>query len=210
MASRDYSSLVADAEILAAELEAVGVERGDLVAVALPRNAEALVAQLAVMWAGAAYVPIDPDYPQHRIAAILEDASPRAAIVDSTTGHPFPAAMPKIDLDGPRLPAQTGTRFMPVDITGSDGAYVIFTSGSTGRPKGVAVTHGNAIALLDACRQSYSFTPNDVFSCTHSTAFDVSVFEIFAAWTSGASVVLIDRPTVLDPSCSGLCCGGAG
>ncbi|WP_110468198.1 non-ribosomal peptide synthetase [Williamsia limnetica] len=197
--SRDYGRLVADAEVLAAELEGVGVVRGDLVAVALPRSAEALTAQLAVMWAGAAYVPIDPDYPQHRIAAILEDASPRAAIVDSTTGHHFPAAMPKIDLDGPRLPAQTGTRFMPVDITGSDGAYVIFTSGSTGRPKGVAVTHGNAIALLDACRQSYSFTPNDVFSCTHSTAFDVSVFEIFAAWTSGASVVLIDRPTVLDP-----------
>ncbi|OZG29165.1 hypothetical protein BH683_010890 [Williamsia sp. 1138] len=197
--TRDYGRLVADAETLASELQDVGVGRGDLVAVALPRNADALVAQLAVMWVGAAYVPIDPDYPQQRIAAILEDANPRAAVVGSSTRHHFPDSMPRVDLDDRRVSTQSSTPFTPVDITPSDGAYVIFTSGSTGRPKGVSVTHGNAIALLDAARQSYTFTPDDVFSCTHSTAFDVSVFEIFAAWTSGARVVLVDRPTVLDP-----------
>ncbi|WP_237341481.1 non-ribosomal peptide synthetase [Williamsia soli] len=197
--TRDYGRLVADAETLATELQDVGVGRGDLVAVALPRNADALAVQLAVLWAGAAYVPIDPDYPQQRIAAILEDANPRAVVVSSSTKHHFSASLPQIDLDGGRRPIESSAPFTPVDITPSDGAYVIFTSGSTGRPKGVSVTHGNAIALLDAARQSYTFTPHDVFSCTHSTAFDVSVFEIFAAWTAGARVVLVDRPTVLDP-----------
>lgn len=190
-----YGHLINDAMGLAAALQGSGVRRGDRVAVALPRTARALVAQLAVMWAGAAYVPIDPDYPQARITAILEDAKPRVMIVSSPTTSQLSTDTVLVDVDVRR----DGVAFEPVEITSADGAYVIFTSGSTGRPKGVAVTHGNVMALLDASREVYGISPDDVFSCTHSTAFDVSVFEIFAAWTSGARVVLVDRATVLDP-----------
>ncbi|MFJ6098191.1 amino acid adenylation domain-containing protein [Williamsia muralis] len=195
----NYTELIGRAEELAGGLRAAGVRRGDLVGVALPRHPDALIAQLAAVFTGAAYVPIDPEYPQQRIAAIIEDAKPATVLVDSRTRRSVPAGTNILDVDQHRVAVDHSPVAHTPDVDGDDLAYVIFTSGSTGRPKGVAVTHTNVAALLDAARSSYDFGPGDVFSCTHSTAFDVSVFEIFAAWTTGARVVLADQETVRDP-----------
>ncbi|MDV7132528.1 non-ribosomal peptide synthetase [Williamsia muralis] len=194
-----YNELIGRAEQVAGGLRTAGVRRGDLVGVALPRHPDALIAQLAAMFAGAAYVPIDPEYPQQRIAAIIEDAKPATVLVDSRTRRSIPGDVNIFDVDQSREASDHNVVAHTPDVDGDDLAYVIFTSGSTGRPKGVAVTHANVAALLDAARTTYDFGPGDVFSCTHSTAFDVSVFEIFAAWTTGARVVLADQETVRDP-----------
>ena len=147
--SLTYRALDERADRLAHVLAARGVGRGDVVALALPRTAEAVVAVLAVHKAGAAHLAIDPDHPAPRVAAMLADAGP--ALVVATAGlaalaGPAPAAPDTLVLDDPRVadelaaapPGRLGPGHAP---TLDDAAYVIYTSGSTGRPKGVVVPH---------------------------------------------------------------------
>lgn len=186
-----YRELDARSAAIASQLHRDGVRRGDLVALVLDRSADLVAAIIGVLRAGAAYVPIDPAYPQERIATTLADADP-AIVVDADY------------LDGVapsdrNVPARDSEIVTPA-IGTADPAYVIFTSGSTGRPKGVTVTHGNVLALLDATADLFDVDERDVWTLFHSYAFDFSVWELWGPLSTGARIVVPDRATTRSPA----------
>ncbi|MFF7646153.1 amino acid adenylation domain-containing protein [Streptomyces canus] len=179
-----YRELDAESDRLAHGLRARGVAAGDRVGVCLERSAELVVTLLAVLKAGATYVPIDPAYPADRIAHTAQDAGlgvmvtrlPGAAgctpvAPDELLSTPSESTLPSADPDDP--------------------AYVIYTSGSTGRPKGVEVPHRNVVALIDATREEYGFGGEDVWTWFHSSAFDFSVWEIWGCLLTGGRLVVV-------------------
>ncbi|WP_037664807.1 AMP-binding protein, partial [Streptomyces griseofuscus] len=148
-----YRELNARANRLARVLVGQGAGPERFVAVALPRSAELVVALLAVLKTGAAYVPIDPDYPADRIAYILADADPMAVITVGDSGVELPAGTGRILLDDTAtqqaLDAQASSDLADTErrapLNAGAPAYVIYTSGSTGRPKGVVVEHRSVV-----------------------------------------------------------------
>ncbi|HVD86664.1 MAG TPA: amino acid adenylation domain-containing protein, partial [Solirubrobacterales bacterium] len=141
-----YGELVARARSVAAFLAAEGVERGDRVGVLLGRTAGSVAAQLGVLAAGAAYVPLDPGHPAPRIASVLADAGARLVLTDAGLAPRVPAGVAACEVEAAFAcePIAEGPSVEPDDL-----AYVIYTSGSTGEPKGVEVTHGNVVRLVD-------------------------------------------------------------
>ncbi|MCU1640641.1 MAG: tycC 4 [Nocardia sp.] len=199
-----YGDLDARANRLARRLIAAGVGPESLVAVALPRTEELVVALLAVLKSGGGYLPIDPNYPADRIEYVLDDARPVCAITSAAAN--LPAGWfggPLIDLDTVDLagfaaaPITDQDRRAPLDP--GNVAYVIYTSGSTGRPKGVLIPHRNVVRLLDNTRRLFEFGPSDVWTMFHSYAFDFTVWELWAPLLSGGSVVVIDYFTSRSP-----------
>src|SRR5690606_23146738 len=182
-----YRELDERANRLAHHLIGRGVGPEDFVALALPRTADLVVAALAVLKAGAAYQPVDLDYPSGRIAYMLEDAAP--ACVITTSDADLPGAAPRTALDalgpaGHPAPAPADAdRVRP--LRPGNAAYVIYTSGSTGRPKGVVVSHANAVDLCAWANKD--FGPERLARVLFSTSlnFDVSVFEWLTPLTAG-------------------------
>ncbi|WFR73333.1 amino acid adenylation domain-containing protein [Prescottella defluvii] len=190
------------------------IERGigaeSVVAVAMERSVDLVTALVAVVRAGAAYLPVDPGYPLERIGFVLADA--RAVCVltdDASAGRVADAAgdVPVVRLDAPdardrigNLPAgpvagHERTRPLRPDSP----AYVIYTSGSTGRPKGVVVTHRNVVTLLSGARDVLGFDRSDVWTMFHSYAFDFAVWELWGAIAFGGRVVVVDHHTARSP-----------
>ncbi|MFI5735106.1 amino acid adenylation domain-containing protein [Kribbella sp. NPDC051587] len=169
-----YRELDERSDALARGLVAKGVKRGDRVGVCLERGPELVVTLLAVMKAGAAYVPMDPAYPLQRLDFTVEDAG-----LDVVISRSYPGVSPDELIEDADLPTTDP----------SDAAYVIYTSGSTGRPKGVIVPHRNVIALMDATRDTYGLSDADVWTWFHSAAFDFSVWEIWGCLLTGGRIV---------------------
>lgn len=189
-----YQDLMDRSAALAARLDEIGVREG-LVGVCVDRTVNVVIATLAVLRAGAAYVPIDPTSPRQRLALILEDARPLAMVVDGKGSGLVPPGVQRVHVDEGLVPASA-----PRVETPEDGlAYVIFTSGSTGRPKGVMVEHRHVLALLDSADRHFSFDQHDVWTMFHSNAFDFSVWEMFGALGHGATVVVVPRAAIYDP-----------
>ncbi|MFJ7056385.1 amino acid adenylation domain-containing protein [Streptomyces griseobrunneus] len=182
--SLTFSLLNADANRLARLLAARGVGPGDLVGVAVPRSADAVVAILAVLKSGAAYLPIDVDHPAERIAAICAEARPALVLASVATVGDVPESVPALLLDE-TIPPADGTDLDDDDRTGAllpaHLAYVIYTSGSTGRPKGVAVEHRNLANMFHSHRANF-FEPERAraggrplrAALTNSLGFDAS------------------------------------
>ena len=186
--SLTYRELDEASDRLALVLAGQGAGPGRCVALLLPRSAEAVVAIVAVLKTGAAYVPIDPGHPAARIGFLLADAGPVAAV---TTGDlarrlgGFGGVV--VDVGDPRVQAAPGT-VLPA-VGPQDVAYLIYTSGTTGVPKGVGLTHANVTQLLGSLEAGLPAA--GVWSHVHSLAFDVSVWEIFGALLRGGRVVVI-------------------
>ncbi|WP_051948025.1 non-ribosomal peptide synthetase [Streptomyces scabiei] len=186
-----YHQLEERADLLARGMRARGVVGGDRVGVCLERSAELVVVLLAVLKAGATYVPVDPAYPKDRIAHTARDAELGVVV---TRLPEFPAVPGCVALTPDELldAATSGTDDTPLPFPSSDtAAYVIYTSGSTGRPKGVVVPHSNVIALIDATRDEYGFGASDVWTWFHSSAFDLSVWEIWGCLVTGGRLVVV-------------------
>ncbi|MFJ6167555.1 amino acid adenylation domain-containing protein [Micromonospora orduensis] len=207
--SLSYAELDHRANQLARHLVALGAGPERLVAVALPRSELMIVAVLGVLKAGAAYLPVDPDYPAERISFMLTDAAPVLLITDTAAGVPKAGGPPAVVLDDPGTLAvladlpQTALadeeRLAP--LRPDHPAYVIYTSGSTGTPKGVVVAHRSVVNLVHWA--AAEFTPEDLSLVLGATSlsFDVSVFEIFSPLAWGGSIEIIrnllalaDRP----------------
>ncbi|MFC4531110.1 non-ribosomal peptide synthase/polyketide synthase [Sphaerisporangium dianthi] len=171
------------------------------VAVALPRSVEAAVAVLAVMKAGAAYVPVDPDYPGERIALMLADTRPSLVITGAAVALDLPADAPRLVLDDlDRLDGlrdhraddlADGDRTAPLSLTSP--AYVIYTSGSTGRPKGVVVTHRGLSASAASQRERLRTVPGSRVLQFAPLSTDTSIFEMLYAFGAGAALVIAPR-----------------
>jgi amino acid adenylation domain-containing protein len=177
MDSITYEELNLAAEEVRAGLVARGAGPGKIVAICMERSIGMIAAMLGVVKTGAAYLPIDPRYPEARIAETIEDASP--VVVVGVSG---------VSLD--ELMAGGGTGTAGAEVGADDTAYVIYTSGSTGKPKGVLVSNRNVIRLLDETRQWFNFDENDVWTMFHSFAFDFSVWEIWGSLLHGGRLVI--------------------
>lgn len=187
-ATLSYRDLDQAANRLSRVLLAAGVARADRVGVCLPRTPELVVALLAVLKAGAAYVPLDPAYPAARVAFMTADSGARLVLTRADLAGRF--AGPTVLTD--RLdPAADGTD-PATPVTPADLAYVIYTSGSTGRPKGVAIEHRSASVLLHWVRQTFDDTELGGMLAATSVCFDLSVFEIFGPLAWGGRVLLVD------------------
>ncbi|MEU7561840.1 amino acid adenylation domain-containing protein [Streptomyces eurythermus] len=188
-----YGQLLARSERLAKVLLEHGVEPGELVALLLPRGPRQIEAVLAVLFAGAAYLPVDPAGPQERAAFILGDSGTRLAVTPDGAGVPgFAGATVAVD-------AEPGSdRDLP-SVAADAPAYCIYTSGTTGKPKGVVITHRNLVRLVTNERLPFAFGPGDVWTMFHSYAFDFSVWEIFGALVHGGRLVLVTEEQARDP-----------
>ncbi len=183
-----YGELRARAGRLARRLWELGVGPEDAVALLLPRCADLVVAQLAVLGTGASFLPIDPAYPQERQAFLLADSGARAVI---TRGAGPAAGVDVAVLDLAREDLATGEVLASASPAPDRRAYVIYTSGSTGLPKGVEVTHRGLAALASWHREAYGTSPADRATLVASPAFDASVWEIWSALAAGASLHVV-------------------
>ncbi|MBB1243606.1 amino acid adenylation domain-containing protein [Streptomyces durbertensis] len=185
-----YRELDERSNRFARRLAAHGAGPEGIVALAMPRSSELVVALLAVLKAGAAYLPLDPDYPAERLAYMLDDAAPSVVVAGEGVTLPLSpsATLVRTDelVDG-------GPESTPplVRIDPDHPAYVIYTSGSTGRPKGVVVPHHNVVRLFEAADQHFGFGPDEVWTLFHSYAFDFSVWELWGPLLHGGRLVVV-------------------
>ncbi|GDY51931.1 hypothetical protein SVIO_025540 [Streptomyces violaceusniger] len=204
-----YAQLDADSNRLARHLIDHGVGPETRVAVIMGRTPELVTALLAVMKAGGAYLPIDPEYPAARIRATLTASAPVLLLTtaDIAAGLGDDTAVPRVLLDDPAVCAAVAARAAgplaqherTAPLLPAHPAYVIHTSGSTGTPKGVVIGHSHVTALLRAAAARYGFDGGDVWTWFHSYAFDFSVWEVWGALLTGGRLVVVDHDTSRSP-----------
>jgi nonribosomal peptide synthetase MxcG len=182
----DYATLLARVQHLAARLRACGIIEESRVALLLPREPRTIVALLAVLWAGGAYIPLDPDGPPLRIAAVLADATP--ALVLTLRAHAALAGGNALLLDEDA--GELASMPEAAAVAPSALAYVIYTSGSTGRPNGVMIERSALAAFVAAAGARYRVGPSDRVLQFAPLHFDASVEEIFLPLCAGATLVL--------------------
>jgi amino acid adenylation domain-containing protein len=192
--SLTYAELDGASAALAQELCARGVGPGSFVGVFLARSVELLTALLGIMRAGAAYVPLDPDYPRERLEFIVSDAKLSAIVTERDLVPRVPSGPRTLLIDAPREDATTDLDNSALE----DPAYVIYTSGSTGKPKGVVVEHRNVANFLASMRRRPGLVPSDVWLAVTTPSFDISVLEMFLPLVVGARVVLATHDETTD------------
>jgi amino acid adenylation domain-containing protein len=199
--SQSYAELVSSAGSIARKLSARGVKPGDRVGLFLNRSALMIAGILGSHWAGAAYVPLDPEYPRARNRDVLQDADVAAVLTTSSLKRRMPerswATIDVGELDG------SGDEPLdfdaaPVDLSPESPAYILYTSGSTGRPKGVVVTHHNLRASTAARLQYYGVAPQR-FLLVPSISFDSSVAGLFWTLAVGGALVIPTEQEARDP-----------
>ncbi|HLO87426.1 MAG TPA: amino acid adenylation domain-containing protein [Nostocaceae cyanobacterium] len=200
--SLTYQQLNEQANQLANYLNSLGVGKEVLVGVCSDRSPSMIIALLAILKAGGAYIPLDPTYPQERLAYMLEDSQLSILLTQQkflTVLPPSNAQVICIDQDWKHISKQT-----PIEnITQPDNLpdnliYTIYTSGSTGKPKGVQITHRSVVNFLTAMQQQLQLTPQDSLLSVTTLSFDIAVLELFLPLTVGAKVILVSRETATD------------
>jgi glycopeptidolipid biosynthesis protein len=196
--SLTYRELDEASNRLAHVLADQGSGPGQRVALLFSRSTEAIVAILAVLKTGAAYVPIDPAVPDARLEFMVEDAAPIAAVTTAGLVEGLGGCdLVVIDAADPRIETQPGTGLpapAPDDI-----AHIIYTSGTTGGPKGVAVTHHNVTRLFDGLDVGVELASGQVWTQCSSLAFDFSVWEIWGALLHGGRLVVVSESVACSP-----------
>ncbi|MGB0521897.1 MAG: non-ribosomal peptide synthetase, partial [Flammeovirgaceae bacterium] len=188
-----YQQLNQKANTLAHQLIDHGVKPNDLVAIFCHKSTEMLIGLIAILKAGAAYLPLDPINPQARIKLILEQAAVNTLLLQPDLQETFDNlginAIQRLHLRSDEEETETNPDRQVSDL---QQAYVMFTSGSTGIPKGVMVSHLNVCRLFDALEQEIKFNHQDVWTLFHSFAFDFSVWEIWGALLYGGKLIIVD------------------
>lgn len=193
-----YHELNVRANRLAHHLTKIGVGPESIVAVALERSTETISSILAIMKAGAAYLPLDPDYPAGRLSFMIQDAKPVCIVTNATITAWLPNHLPHLVLDDPQTLAALDQSSIknPTDqervwpLTALNSAYVIYTSGSTGAPKGVVISHAGIPSLAFSQIKHLDFTPTASLLQLISVGFDVFFFDLCLTLLSGARLVL--------------------
>ncbi|MFI9274917.1 amino acid adenylation domain-containing protein [Kitasatospora sp. NPDC052896] len=195
----DYRELDLRSDRLAGRLRALGAGPGGVLPICLPRGIDLVIALLAVLKAGAAFLPLDPDHPDRRLNKLVVDCGAELLITDREHGPRFtdgPAVL-LVDeplVDEPRDVSAGSAASVPDAGRPSDPAYLIYTSGTTGTPKGVLVTHGSLLFTLARVTEAYELSPADRVLQLAALGFDTSLEQIFATLLSGATLVLGGSP----------------
>lgn len=185
--SLDRQQLSTRVRQLADEIAATGVRAGDIVAVYVERSVELVLAQLAVLFAGATHVAIDPDDPLSRLEYILDDCSPTLVVCSESLADRVPKHH-RAYVIGEASSGGSDDRPPAVDIQGSDGAYLIYTSGTTGAPKASLITHAGLSSRLRWLQDFSPMSPTDVVLYKTACGFDVSVAELYWTLTAGGKL----------------------
>ncbi|WJV45323.1 non-ribosomal peptide synthase/polyketide synthase [Streptomyces flavofungini] len=200
-----YRELDARANRLARELIARGAGPETVVGLALPRSADLAVGMLGILKSGAGYLPIDPEYPSHRLDFVLAQARPLLVLTDTGTSGRLPASdVPHLCLDEPTLDGVPGGPVTDADRTSplapDHMAYVMYTSGSTGTPKGVVITHANVVNGVTQLAARVGGGAGVRMLAGTSVNFDVSVFETFTTLATGGTVEVVrDALALVEP-----------
>jgi amino acid adenylation domain-containing protein len=192
-----YGELNARANRLARHLRAMGVEPEMRVAISLERSIELVAAQLAVLKCGAAYVPIDPAFPDERQVFMAADCEAKAIVTTRDARLAEGLVAPRVDVDDPRL-SKGPSGNLKLALRSEMIAYVMYTSGSTGRPKGVEIRHRGITRLVINCGYA-DFNAEDRVAFAANPAFDAATMEVWAPLLNGGRIVVVDREAFLDP-----------
>lgn len=197
-----YRQLDVMANRFAHALVAGGAVPGDRVGVWLDKSPQTVALLQGVLRAGCAYVPVDPSSPPRRAAVVLDDCCVRIVVTTQSRAHKLDdqsldaavLTVETIDLDAqPEIPVQVATR------ADDDLAYILYTSGSTGRPKGVCISHRNALAFVEWAADAVGATADDRFASHAPFHFDLSVFDLYVSFLSGACIVLVPEQSAFLP-----------
>lgn len=205
--SLSYGELNQRANQVAHHLQTLAIGVEGLVAVCMERSAEMVAALLGVLKAGAAYLPLDPSYPQQRLAYMLEDARVTVLLTQRQSASDLPGANARaICLDSDWQDVAENSRENPVSPVISDNlAYVIYTSGSTGKPKGTMITHRGLLNYLNWCIREYGVAGGDGAPVNSSIGFDATITSLFSPLLVGKTVVLVPEQEEIAALCDALC-----
>jgi len=196
-----YGELNAKANQLAHHLASLGIGAGDLVGLCLERSINLSVVQLGILKSGAAFVPIDPQFPSERVGYLLSDCGAAAILTDRETADGFSFDIGATALivceDEPQWTTQQSDN-PTVSAAATDRAQVIYTSGSTGAPKGVQITHGAIANLFAGMRREPGLCKDDIVAATTTVSFDISAVELLLPLTVGARIELLSRDVATD------------
>ncbi len=199
--SLTYEELNARANQVAHALRQQGVNRNEIVALCMERSLDMMIAILGILKAGAAYLPLDIQYPQERMQYILDNSQARAVLTRDARGEEIIRSTywgELINIHSDKIREQPTDNPTMIN-TGSDLAYIIYTSGSTGKPKGVMIEHRSVMNRLHWMQQTFMFEQDDVFLQKTVHTFDVSVWELFLWYFNGASLTLLAPNAEKDP-----------
>jgi amino acid adenylation domain-containing protein len=194
-----YARLVELSDKLAGYLVSKNVKTGDIIGLVADRSIEMLVSLIGILKAGAAYLPIDPEYPADRIAFMLDDARTKLVLVSKAHSGQFNKNITELIIEDtwPEI-IKAETKKPAVAVTGDDLAYVLYTSGSTGKPKGVQIKHHNMINFLASLQEKPGISSNDRMLALTTISFDVAGMEIFLPLANGAEIILSEREAAKD------------
>jgi len=195
----DHATLDQRTHALARALARRGIGRGDLLGVYVPRSLDMLVAVLGILKSGAAYVPLDPEFPQERLGYMAEHAGLRHLLVTPAL-HPPPglSAGRECLVVGELAAEAAGDAPLPA-VHGDDLAYVLFTSGSTGQPKGVRILHRNLVNFLESMRERPGYSADDTLCVVTTLSFDIAGLELYLPLVSGGRMVIATAAEHGDP-----------
>lgn len=197
--SMSYQQLFEKTNQLASYLIHKGVKPGDTVGLCADRSIEMLVFLLGILKAGAAYIPLDPSYPQERIEFMVQDASTRVLIVNKTYQQKYDTEARELIIEDIWSQLDNFQKVSPIiKLGGNDLAYILYTSGSTGKPKGVKVTHHNLANFLISMQNEPGISASDSLLAITTISFDIAGLELYLPLISGAEVVIADQESTRD------------
>jgi amino acid adenylation domain-containing protein/thioester reductase-like protein len=195
-----YQQLNQQANQLAHYLQSLGVKPGELVGICIERSLEMIIGVVGILKAGGAYIPLDPTYPQERLASMLEDSQVSVLLTQQQLIERLPhhhARVVCLDTDWQVINRESEDNLIS-NVAAHNLAYVIYTSGSTGKPKGVAVPHRGVVRLL--INTNYvKFNPDDKVAHASNPSFDAATFEIWGALLHGARIIIVTKDILLSP-----------
>ncbi|RZL44230.1 MAG: amino acid adenylation domain-containing protein, partial [Pedobacter sp.] len=194
-----YKDLSDKVNQLANFLSKKGVCSGDIVALSIERSMEMLISLLAILKTGAAYLPLDPEYPIDRIEFMLEDSASKLLLVSQSYKHKYQTYSTEIVLDEIWSDLSNyQTQYEEKEILGNDLAYILYTSGSTGKPKGVKITHRNLVNFLISMKSIPGIKSSDRLLAITTISFDIAGLELYLPLISGAELVIADAEATKD------------
>ncbi|GAB3904436.1 hypothetical protein GCM10028803_33870 [Larkinella knui] len=194
-----YQMMNETANRLAHYLIQQGVTEGDCVGIALDRSPEMVITLLAVLKAGAAYLPLDPEYPQERVTFMLTDSSAKMLITSAKYQGKLKSQAREILIETALAESKSNASHDPDRrVSGDHLAYILYTSGSTGKPKGVLIEHHNLVNFLWSMEQAPGITKNDILLAVTTISFDIAGLELYLPLMTGATVLLADPAVTRD------------